>query len=725
MKRVRIISSVLVLGLLAAAAIALFRTPGLSEWLSNRQETVYIAVIGPMSGPDRLEGEAMLHGAELYLEHLRSAGDLPETRIELLPYDDRNDPQVAADLAATIADEDKILLVLGHSSSPQSIAAGKVYKQQEIPAITASALAEEITADTDWYFRTIPSNLVQGSFLAYYVKTSLKASSVVVIYENDAYGVSLLHNFERTARKLNLSILKQWEFSSEADDVDDRLETIINELRALEQQPDAIFLAAYGAEAAGLLTALRQLEQPYAIIGADDLATEWFLEELNADSRERQTSGASPVDGVFATTPFLPELAGERATAFMTDFERLYGKTPSWYEACYYDAMHIAVEAIKRAELQGSGYLYSDRKRLRNALTTFYDLEHAANGLTGPLYFTEQGDTVRPFRIGVYQQQRLRPAYRQYRTVAEPDQPETILRDTREGRLILVDGHFMKNMAVVYAGLHVLDICQLDVERSTYTVDFYLWFRFQEEFHDDQIEFLNSVGPVTLGEPVLEEVSEDLITRAYRVKAVFQDQFDFSRYPFDDHTLRLTFRHARLTSDDMIYAADSAGLPPALRDSAAMHSLPETLEKWRIGDISMSQGMFLKRATFGIPKFFSAPRTLHYSEMSAEIPLSRAGIGGFAWYAQSMGVVLMILLALLALLHRYLGLRVLLCLTALLINFYQHTRLHANLGIDSMTLWEWGILAVYGLILLILGLMIIHWRRYRVPALTADQEAAS
>jgi len=662
-----------------------------------QDETIYIAVAGPMSGPDQLEGAAMLNGINLYLEHLRQAGGLPGTRIELSVHDDQNDELMAEAAARRIAGENNALLVLGHSFSRQSIAAGNVYKQQEIPAITASSLAEAVTEDNDWYFRTIPTNTVQASFLAYYVKTSLNKSSVGVVYEGDTYGRSLLHDFELTARKLNLRILKEWEISSDSDDSEGRVKTIVADLREADEQPEVIFLAAYGTEAAQLIVALRQLEQPYIIIGADDLAGEWFLDELKNVPQERRQPGAYS-DGVFATTPFLPEIAGERALTFVNDFKQTYQKTPFWYEACYYDAMHIAVEAIKRAGLQGRGHLYSDRKRLRDALTTFYSLDSAAEGITGPLYFNEHGDTIRPFGIGFYQGQRLRPAYRQYHAIAEPEHPDTILRDTREGRLILVNGRFMENMAVVHAGLHILDICRLNVEDSTYTADFYLWFRFQEDFHDDQIEFLNSVGPVTLGEPVFEEKADTLITRAYRVKATFQGQFDFRRYPFDEHALRIGFRHAMLTAKDLIYAQDPLGVPLPLQKTAGEDVLADSLNGWNLGAVTTSQGMFRKSATFGMPQFFTSPATLQFSELYADIDVTRTDLAGFPWYLQSMGVALAFLIGLLALFHKHFSMRVLLCVLALLFNLYHHTRLNAAIIVEYLTTWEWCILAGYGLI---------------------------
>ena len=60
-------------------------------------------------------------------------------------------------------DQGKALLVLGHSFSSTSIAAGKIYDDSKIPAISGSATALEVTQDKDWYFRVIFNNGLQAA----------------------------------------------------------------------------------------------------------------------------------------------------------------------------------------------------------------------------------------------------------------------------------------------------------------------------------------------------------------------------------------------------------------------------------------------------------------------------------------------------------------------------------------------------------------------------------
>ena len=127
-----------------------------------QKKVVYIAVAGPFSGEYKQEGENMLQGIRLYLDKVKQTGELPDMRIELLLEDDQDESAGAERAAEKIAQDNKALVVLGHSYSSTSVAAGKIYRKYEIPAITASATAENVTLNNPWYFRVIPNNAFQA-----------------------------------------------------------------------------------------------------------------------------------------------------------------------------------------------------------------------------------------------------------------------------------------------------------------------------------------------------------------------------------------------------------------------------------------------------------------------------------------------------------------------------------------------------------------------------------
>ena len=110
---------------LAAAGAFLVRS-------SQPPERWYLAVAGPLSGPDSRVGIEMANAADLAIARVNATGGIDGRQIALLRYDDQGDPEVARERAAEIVADARPLLVLGHRTSAPSIAAGEVYREAGI-----------------------------------------------------------------------------------------------------------------------------------------------------------------------------------------------------------------------------------------------------------------------------------------------------------------------------------------------------------------------------------------------------------------------------------------------------------------------------------------------------------------------------------------------------------------------------------------------------------------
>ncbi|MEM1507789.1 MAG: hypothetical protein QW262_06005, partial [Candidatus Bathyarchaeia archaeon] len=100
-----------------------------------------------------------------------------------------------------------------------------------------------------------------------------------------------------------------------------------------------------------------------------------------------------------------------------------------------------------------------------------------------------------------------------------------------------------------------MNVEKVDLSASSYRLDFYIWFRFNpskislEEVKE--FEFVN-------GFPLRYEVKMDADNGylEYRVRGDFIKTFDFSRYPFETHTLTVELEHKRLNASYLIFKAD-------------------------------------------------------------------------------------------------------------------------------------------------------------------------
>lgn len=119
-----------------------------------------------MSGDSAHLGRAMAEAAQIRVDEVNADGGVNGRLIELKTYDDENSAARAVLAAKQIALDGNNLLVIGHRTSGASIAAGPVYSDNNIPAISGTATADALTVGNPWYFRVTYNNGFQADFIA-------------------------------------------------------------------------------------------------------------------------------------------------------------------------------------------------------------------------------------------------------------------------------------------------------------------------------------------------------------------------------------------------------------------------------------------------------------------------------------------------------------------------------------------------------------------------------
>ncbi len=652
-----------------------------------RQEPVYIAVALPLSGDRIAEGEEMLRGISLCMDEVNQGGGIDGRKIRLRLFNDKGRAKGAAEAAFEITGDKDILLVLGHLTSEASIAAGRSYRKNGIPAITASATAGPVTSGNDWYFRAISDNASQGSFIAGYVSKSLRKESASIIFSGDSYGTTLAWHFEKTARALGLGIKKKWKFQPKISLVNNEIKRIAAELRALED-PGMIFIAIQGDQATKIISSLKIPGTDYSIIGPDSFTTESFLREFNKYPQERAKPGYF-TDNIYAVSPFLKDIANEKAGEFRQKFIRKYKQEPTWISACYYDAAMVAAEAIRKTGIRGKKEIRRDRKEIREFLAGINTMEDAVKGVTGYIYFDKKGDTRAPFlTVAIYRNQELFPAYSQYqpsRTIGDD-----ALKKSLNGEIIMIEERIMNKTDVVYTGIDVSEISNLNLKRSSFTADFYVWFQYEGEFDAANVLFVNAVKPVSLEYPIVNRKTGSITVQSYHVKADFRNDFDFHDYPFDDQRLRISFRHAGHTRDKLIYA-------PGTSESRGKITRLNPVTGWGIKDMQFYQDI-ITVSTVGDRDFADPQDLISYSRFNAEISIRRKGYDIVSRYFLPVLVIALALyMAYFIPYEQYIA-RVLAIMFSLAAISFYHRKLLSDIETGYWSIAEYAIFTVYGLL---------------------------
>ena len=619
----------LVLAIAFLSSFLLFISAGL---FFQSQDVLYLAVAGPI-GEDNASGQEMVQGIQLYLDRLNHEGGVNGKKVELQIFDDQNDPEIAREVATKIAESSSALAVLGHFYSSTSLAGGEVYRQAGIPAISASATADLVTQNNSWYSRVIFSNRLQAKFIANYVGKILEQSNASIIYSDDDYGQTLRESFSDTFVGLGGNVTYQWAIDADAPDFSQQQQQIIADLQTKDKPPGMIFFATHNSDVVDLIVQMKRKQLEYEAIGSDSLGSVAFAQKFQAYPEELANPGYFS-DGIYAVSPIIFDVANEQAQRFRNEYIFKYESEPGWTAATYYDAAAIAVNAIAEAELTDAIDLTEARTKVKQVLNNTNSVDAAVAGLSGKLYFELGGDFDNSIYIGTFTQQKFISAFTQLQPIDNLKTVENLQSELDSGRILEVDGKYRHRTNIVYTGIDINEIRNLDEKTSSYLMDFYLWFRFRGDIDADNIEFTNygtsrmdSGDKLELDEAIDSDEVDGIKYRVYRVKADFQEEFWFHDYPFDRQKLAVRFRHLNQTRDNIIYVVDVVGM----RDTVAKEvlnnweesSVFDTISDWKVTEVNFFPDTQTNDSTLGNPRLFNAESTLNYSRFNAVIGIKR------------------------------------------------------------------------------------------------------
>ncbi|MCI5122993.1 MAG: ABC transporter substrate-binding protein [Candidatus Electrothrix sp. AR5] len=626
------------------------------------KEAIYIAVIGPL---DLESGKSMCNGVQLYVDQVNLSGGIDGKKIKILFYNDENNPYEAESIAKKIASDNKVLFVIGHYYTNTSKAAGKIYKRFQIPAITASATAEDVILNNKWYFRTIPGNHIEASFVAHYIKTGLKKKSAGIIFSKDSYGKSLAKTFKKVTAELGVQVDQEWEWDHDKPS-DLQLEVIQKQLRE-GKVPDVLYCATHASEGVELITTLKEsglLDQEIEIMTSYALARSFF-NKLKGYPQEKSSPGLYS-DGIYFATPFLRALGGVRAFEFRSRYQEKYTAKPEIVSLSYYDAVKTALKAAKKSGIQGREYIHEDREKLRSTLAGFYNPQNAVKGAGGLIWFDENGGVTREYAVGTWQGQKESPANIQFSQ--QNQKIDKVLKAVLNDQAILIDDLVMSATQVVSVAVQNINITDIKMGLSQFTASFQLKFSSPSKSHTNEflpnsliapLEFENAVMPITLSDPVREKAPDGKAITTVQVQATFKTDFNISSFPFNKkQKLSIRFRNEETPYERLIYV-------PAI-ESIALESVPEN---WRSFNAYFYQDIMSKKTSLGDPEYFRSERASEHSRFNIKfaviqkksflmfcyhtLPLLLAGIAFFIIFrlpAEQWGKRLLITVALQSLL---------------------------------------------------------------------------
>jgi branched-chain amino acid transport system substrate-binding protein len=291
---------------------------------------------------------------------------LPKTiagqKVNYIVLDDASDTTTAVKNTRKLISENKVDVVIGSTTTPNSLAMIDVAAESETPMISMAASARIVEPMDDkrrWVFKT-PQNDAQMSTAIVEHMTSNNVQTVAYIGFSDAYGEGWWNEFSKIAEARKIKLVGNERFNRTDTSVTGQI------LKILAAKPDAVLIGGAGTPAALPQKALKekgfkgQIYQTHGVANAD------FLRVCGKDC-EGTVLPAGPVlvaDQLPADHP-----VKKSATEYVGKYEAAQGKgTVSTFGAHAWDAglllANAAPVALKKAQPGSKEF----RAALREAL---------------------------------------------------------------------------------------------------------------------------------------------------------------------------------------------------------------------------------------------------------------------------------------------------------------------------------------------------------------------
>jgi branched-chain amino acid transport system substrate-binding protein len=316
--------------------------------------------------------------ASLGIPEKNSIALMPQTiggqKVNYIVLDDASDTTNAVSNARKLITESKVDVVLGSTTTPNSLAMLDVVSEAQTPMISmaaSSTIVEPVDAKRRWVFKTPQNDIMMSLAIATHM-AGVGVKTVGFIGFSDAYGEGWYREFTKIAGLKGLTVVASERYARTDTSVTGQV------LKLVAAKPDAVLIAASGTPAVLPQRTLKERGYTGKYYQTHGVANNDFLRVGGKD-----VEGTFLPSGPVLVADQLPSGNAVRASAleYVTKYEAAHGKgSVSTFGAHAWDAGRLmavaAAQALKKAQPGTPAF----RTALRDALESLREV-HGAHGI--------------------------------------------------------------------------------------------------------------------------------------------------------------------------------------------------------------------------------------------------------------------------------------------------------------------------------------------------------
>ncbi len=301
---------------------------------------VYVAV--PLSGFQANGGQTVLGGVRLAAEEINRSGGLQGYRIVVRQLDDESDSDVAVanveQIKEAIANGERVIAVIGHLNSGQTLAAMALYKDMPLIVITPTASEQSLTQrGYTNFFRVNASDDVQAAVDARFLTQHLHATKIAVLHNDTEYGRGLAASLIKEVQGNGAQVVTQ----IEVKEGQGKYDAEVAQVQAAS--PDAIFYAGYEIETPYLRYALIHAGITVPMLASDGAFLAATIDESDGTAQGLYVSAFAPSPDNIADAQWIEA------------YQVVNYRNPDTYSVNGYVALQVLAGGIQQAKSLEAG----------------------------------------------------------------------------------------------------------------------------------------------------------------------------------------------------------------------------------------------------------------------------------------------------------------------------------------------------------------------------------
>ena len=335
---------------------------------AGAEEPIKIGFIAPLTGSLAYNGGDMKKGAEIAVEEINAKGGIGGRKIQLVYGDTEAKPSEGVSVVKKLITRDKVLMVTGGYCSSVNIATSEVCERSKVPFVVAVAISPTIIErGFEYIVRSCPDSPQWTTCMANWVLKSLKPERIGMFLENTDYGRDGGKIFSSTIGPEKVLTTEYFNIG------DTDFTTQLSKLKDLNLP--VVYIVGSTTAIALIFKQCHELDFTTQWVDMGGAFTAAFYKMAGRDGLYYVGNGIEPSLAAKGTI----------AAKFHEKYIKKYNEKSGIFSAQGYDAILVALEAIKRV-FPLTGDLKKDREKIKNVLK-----EVSVDGVQGPIKFNEKG----------------------------------------------------------------------------------------------------------------------------------------------------------------------------------------------------------------------------------------------------------------------------------------------------------------------------------------------